>query len=449
MNRIMVLFGTRPEIIKLAPVIEAINRKRDLELIVGHTGQHYDLEMSQVFIEQLGLAQPDFNLNSGSGSHAVQTARLLVGCEKAINRYRPSVVVAEGDTNTVVAVGLASAKLQVPFAHVEAGLRSFDRGMPEEINRILADHCAELCLAPTEIAAANLVREAIYPRRIAVTGNTVVDSCLKYLPLASGLSTIRTRIEEWTNDFYLLTMHRAENVDSKNGLAQLMRLVRDLGIRIVYPVHPRTRLRLEEYGYWKCLRKQKNIFLLPPVGYWDFLWLLSHCRVVLTDSGGVQEEALTVGVPCVTLRENTERPETVICGCNFVTGLSFAKINAAIRRLERLPRSPPAKNPLGDGHAGQRIADLLAEDVRNPKAQHASFLSDGYATRYLISVVKPKQVVRLEEMITLAYDEFGRICFPGKGERMGGWSVELFGEPSRLRPHLKSRRRTKEEITTK
>jgi UDP-N-acetylglucosamine 2-epimerase (non-hydrolysing) len=437
MTKILLIFGTRPEIIKLAPVINALKAKRSTELLLGHSGQHYDLAMSQVFIRELGLPNPDFNLSSGSGSHAMQTGKILVGCEKAIKRFDPDVVVAEGDTNTVVAVALAATKVQVPFAHVESGLRSFDRRMPEEINRTLADHCADLCFAPTEMSATNLLREAIPPRRITVTGNTIVDSCLKYLPLARRLSTIEGVIEDRKDKFCLLTIHRAENVDSKETLAHLVTLLCKLRENIICPVHPRTRLRLREYGYWKLLQKQEHITLLPPLGYWDFLRLLSNCRFVMTDSGGVQEEALTLGVPCITLRENTERPETVIAGYNFVTGLSMVNVTAALKKAEQLPRSPIRKNPLGDGQAGKRIAALLTKGNIKSGAQHPGHLLDGYATRYLIARTNVRQAAKLRRLITLSYDASGRISFPRKPADMNGWSVELFGEPSTLRPHIR------------
>jgi len=434
MAKALLIFGTRPEIVKLAPVIKALKAKRSTQVIVGHSGQHYDREMSEVFIHQLGLPAPDFNLNSGSGSHATQIAKVLVGCERAIEQYEPDVVVAEGDTNTVVSVGLASTKLQKGFAHVESGLRSFDRRMPEEVNRIMADHCAELCCAPTKISAANLIREAIPPQRIAVTGNTVVDACLGTLPLARRFSTIQTRLGEW-DDFCLLTVHRSENVDTKESLGSLLRLLRGLRERIVYPVHPRTRRRLIEHGYWKLLKKQEHVITLPAVGYWDFLWLLSNCRFAMTDSGGVQEEAFTLGVPCITLRENTERPETVMLGRNFVTGMNLARVKAAMSKVEKMPNSQLKENPFGDGHAGQRIADLLAKNNLRSKVQRARFLSDGYTIRRLIPVTKLKEYRKVRRLMTLCYDEFGRIGLPIKPENMEGWSVELFGEPSVLRPY--------------
>jgi UDP-N-acetylglucosamine 2-epimerase len=245
------------------------------------------------------------------------------------------------------------------------------------------------------------------------------------------------RVGGWKDDFCLLTVHRSENVDSKDSLGRLMRLVSRLRRRIVYPVHPRTRRRLIAYGYWKLLKKQEHIILLPAVGYWDFLWLLSNCRFVMTDSGGVQEEAFTLGVPCITLRENTERPETVIYGRNFVTGMNLTRVNVALRKVEHLSKSQLKENALGDGHAGQRIAHLLAKNNLKSGIEHARFLSDGYAVRCLVPVSELKQYKKVRRLITLWYDGSGRISFPVKSDNVQGWSVELCGEPSVLRPYVK------------
>ena len=438
MTRILAFVGTRPEIIKMAPVIRALQAKRSVELVLGHSGQHYDMEMSQVFIRQLGLPRPDFNIEAGPGSHAMQSSRIMMGCETAIRRYEPDVVVAQGDTNTVVAVGLASVKLQVPFAHVEAGLRSFDRTMPEEINRVLADHCAELCFAPSEIAATNLMREGIMPQRIAVTGNTIVDACLANLPLAERFSRVSELIgtDIADRDFCLLTAHRAENVDSPQMLRRLVSLILKLkNFSIIYPVHPRARTRFQKFGLWKKLRRQKNVVLLPPLSYWDFLWLLSRCRFVLTDSGGVQEEAFTLGVPCVTLRDNTERPETVISGCNVVTGLDSDRVYSAIANIQVLQRSAASirENPLGDGRAGRRIAHLLITRARSKTGiEHSSFPLDGYATRMLISAARLRQPCKLH-LISMAYNSHGELKLPAPHRNMIGWHVEIFGEPAVLK----------------
>ncbi len=432
----------------MAPIIRALASKRQVQLVLGHSGQHYDLEMSDIFMRQLDVPTPDFNINSGSGSHAQQTARIMIGCEKAIHQWGPDLVIAEGDTNTVVAVGLASIKLRVPFAHVEAGLRSFDRTMPEEVNRVLADHCAEICFAPTGISAANLVREAILPMRIAVTGNTIVDACVANLPRAEQLSRVQKQISVNTTEgnFYLVTAHRPETVDNPSTLHRFVSLLRKVkGLPLLYPVHPRSRTRLQHAGLWRRLRTQKNVVLLPPLGYWDFLWLLSRCRCVMTDSGGVQEEALTLGVRCITLRDNTERPETVISGYNTITGLRIDRVLSELAKIKdyQQPRLALSKNPIGDGHAGERIARaLIARTREGICVEHTKFPIDGYGTRKLIAVPRLKHRPNLHSVVSIAYDAEGEPRLPHRIAKMKRGHVELFGEPSALKRYIGDKDRT-------
>ncbi len=361
----MVVAGTRPEAIKLAPVIKALDKLK-IDYVFIWSGQHYDYEMSRVFFEQLGLPDPEEDLDIRSGSHAQQTAKAMLKLEKIIKEYSPAIILAEGDTNTVVATALTSVKMMVPFGHVEAGLRSWDRTMPEEINRIIADSVAELHFAPTELSAINLMHEGIPLRKIHITGNTIVDVVKQHLN--NSIIEGKRLIDELglqKHDFILLTIHRQENTEDPKRLVEIIRSIRTLSksIPIVFPAHPRTLKKLKEYGLYKDLLNEK-ILILKPLGYFEFLGLLYYSKLVLTDSGGVQEEACTLKVPTLTLRYNTERPETVLVGVNRLVGTnSQAIVNSALRIISEYDniieslRSRP--NPLGDGKAGEKIADIL------------------------------------------------------------------------------------------
>ncbi len=355
--RALVVASTRPEVIKLSPVMREFEA-RGVDYTFVTTGQHYDDELFWSFIRDLRLRQPEYNVEVGSGSHAYQTARALEALEEIILKEKPSAVIAEGDTNSVLSCALACAKLHVAFAHVEAGLRSFDRTMPEEVNRVIADHVSEVLFAPTERAALNLIEEGIPPEKIFIVGNTIVDATLQNLEIAREKSQI---LEDVPEDFLLLTLHRAENVDSKERLAGIMEALFELREKVVFPVHPRTRQRLEEFGLLK--RAEEELHLLPPVGYLDFLMLLSRAKLVLTDSGGVQEEAIVLHTPCVTLRTSTERPETIEAGGNVLAGVEKADILRTVRRIlsdeEIYRRMKSAKNPFGEGDSGRRIVDTL------------------------------------------------------------------------------------------
>jgi len=353
---IAVILGTRPEIIKMSPVIRELE-KRELDYFVLHTGQHYSYEMDKVFFDELSLPSAKYNLDVGSGSQAEQMGRILVGVEKVLLEEKPDVVLVEGDTNSVMAGALAAAKLHVPVGHVEAGLRSFDCSMPEEINRVVADHVSDYLFAPTPVAKENLMREGVGAERIYVTGNTVVDAVNQNLELSRrGDALSRYGLEKGA--FFLVTLHRAENVDSEMRLGKILsgfRRIRDkYSLPILFPVHPRTRKMIDFFGF-----NLHDISLVEPVSYLDFLRLESEARLVLTDSGGVQEETCILGVPCVTLRDNTERPETVEVGSNIVSGVEEASILNAVE--EMLRRDHGWSNPFGDGFAGERILNILCE----------------------------------------------------------------------------------------
>ncbi len=371
--RPLITVGTRPEIIKMAPIIrELVSRKQDF--IFVHSGQHYDLEMSEQFIQELGLPKPHYNLEVQSGTPADQTARALTGFEKIFIKEKPDVVLAEGDTNTVLAAALAAIKLKIPVGHVEAGLRSFDRTMPEEINRILTDHASELLFAPHKIAVQNLKNEGL-TKSVHQTGNTISDACIQHLPLAEEKIT-RTLPKEFT----LLTAHRAENTDSKETLTKLLEILEDVPIPIIYPAHPRTIAKLKEFKLYDRAKSIKNLKMEKPVGYFEFLYMLKRARFTMTDSGGVQEESLMLGTPCITLRYNTERPETVEAGGNILVGLERAKAKETVdkilndKKFEQVMRK--AQNPYGKD-VGKKIVNILNEvsEKRELKVHASNFLA--------------------------------------------------------------------------
>ncbi len=384
---IIVVAGTRPEIIKLAPVVEWLERL-GADYVLVWSGQHYDYEMSKVFFEQLGVPEPDMTLDVGSGSHAEQTARAMVEIEKVIAKYEPSVVVAEGDTNTVAATALTAIKMGIPFAHVEAGLRSWDRTMPEEVNRVVADAVAEILFAPTELAAINLMHEGIPLSKIHVTGNTIVDVVLKHKEraLAEGRKLME-KLGLEPHGYFLTTVHRQENTDDPRKLANIVNALKELSRHspVVFPAHPRTLKRLKMLGLNDALG-DSDVLITAPLGYFQFLGLLAHSLVVLTDSGGVQEEACILAIPCVTLRYNTERPETVAAAVNKVVGtdptsIVSAALSAAEHRDEIASRARSRPNPLGDGKAGERIARILKETAeRGIEIPRTDSRQDPYVT---------------------------------------------------------------------
>lgn len=361
MTEIALVLGTRPEIIKLAPVIRACERY-DVDYAVIHTGQHYSERLDEVFFKQLELSEPDINLGVGSGSHGEQTGEMLAGIERALTRLDPDVVIVQGDTNSALAGAIATSKMDPELAHVEAGLRSFDRSMPEETNRVVADHVAEYLFAPTENSKWYLIREGISELRITVTGNTVVDALQRNRDLARRKSTVLSDLGLEDRGYLLMTAHRQENVDDEGRFRSLLdgvaRAGAEHGLEVVYPVHPRARDRLEAFG----LEPPEPIRTVDPQDYLDFVRLLSGSAAVLTDSGGVQEEACILGVPCVTLRDNTERPETIEVGANRLSSCDPDRIRRATR--EMLETDGNWENPFGDGNAAERILRELPVTAR-------------------------------------------------------------------------------------
>ena len=352
---IAIVVGTRPEIIKMAPIVRACVDLGEPFLLL-HTGQHYSFAMDGVFFRELELPAPHHNLEVGSGSQAYQIGAIVSGLEPILTRERPQVLLVEGDTNSVLAAGLAANKLGVRVGHVEAGLRSYDRTMPEEINRILTDHLSDHLFAPTAHARDLLLGEGVAMGRIHVTGNTVVDELMRQRPRAERPEVFE-RFGVTKARFALATLHRAENVDVdarlRGILTGLGTVARDLGLPILAALHPRTTARLGTSG----LTMPEGVRALPPLPYLDFLGLHAGAALMLTDSGGLQEEACCLRVPCVTLRDNTERPESVAAQANLLAGADPERIVAAARAM--LSRARDWENPFGDGHSGRRIVEVL------------------------------------------------------------------------------------------
>jgi UDP-N-acetylglucosamine 2-epimerase (non-hydrolysing) len=344
----------------MAPVIRACQRAR-ADYSILHTGQHYSYEMDRVFFEELELPSPDHNLDVGSGSHAEQTGKIMAGIEKVLISDGSDVVLVQGDTNTVLAGALTASKMHIPVGHVEAGLRSFDRQMPEEINRIVADHISDYLFVPTETSHRNLLAEGIAEEKIFVTGNTVVDAVFENREIAKRKTGILKKMEITPGNYFLVTAHRVENVDVKEHLESIIAGLASIhgkySLPVIFPMHPRTQKMMKEFGI-----SPRGITITEPVGYMDFLELESHARLILTDSGGVQEEACILNVPCVTLRENTERPETIDVGGNELAGTSADRIVAAAEKMLKVSRQ--WANPYGDGKAGERIVGICEEAIR-------------------------------------------------------------------------------------
>src|SRR5215204_1609510 len=367
MLKVINVVGARPNFMKVAPVVEAMRgRPAEFAPLVVHTGQHYDARMSDDFFRDLGLPDPDVHLGVGSGSHAQQTAAVMQRFEPVVLEQRPDWVLVVGDVNSTLACALVCSKLGVRVAHVEAGLRSRDRAMPEEINRLLTDQLSDLLLTPSEDADRNLLAEGIPPERIRFVGNVMIDSLFKQLERAGG-SRVREDLGVAGSDYAAVTLHRPSNVDRPEVLGGILTALRPIGERlpVVFPIHPRTRKNLEEFG----LPEGGGLRLVEPLGYLDFLRLYSGARLVLTDSGGIQEETTALGIPCLTLRENTERPVTVELGTNRVVGTDpgriVAEAEAALAKDRGVAPPPP---PLWDGATAGRILDALLERTRGLRA---------------------------------------------------------------------------------
>ncbi len=351
--------GARPNFMKIAPLMRAFRDRPGIEPCLVHTGQHYDDTMSKAFFDELHIPRPDINLEVGSASHAVQTALIMQRFEPVVLAQKPDAVLVVGDVNSTIACGLVAAKLLVPLVHVEAGLRSFDRTMPEEVNRVLTDVLSDLLFVTEPAGVRNLEREGIDPSKIHVVGNVMIDTLLAHRELAEK-SDVLERLKLAPQTYGVLTLHRPTNVDDPRVLAGILDALEEIQrtTPLVFPVHPRTRGNLERTGLAPRLRNMPHMILTEPLGYLDFLKLMSRAAVVLTDSGGIQEETTVLGVPCLTLRANTERPITVEQGTNQVVGMSPTEILKAYRRI-REGRIQPRVPSLWDGKAAERIAEIL------------------------------------------------------------------------------------------
>ncbi len=360
MKPVLVVAGTRPEIIKMAPIVRALNTAK-IPFVFVLCGQHYDYNMAQQFIEDLDLPKPDFQFKIEASSAGAQTARIMMKIDQLLEHVEPSIVLVEGDTNSVLASALAANKRGVPVGHVEAGLRSFDLRMPEEHNRRLTDHLAGYLFAPTERAKTNLLKENVWGR-IYVTGNTVIDAVAQHLPIAQEKSKIMSKVP--FERFALATAHRAENVDDASVLKSLMSAFAKSPIPVVCPMHPRTRRRLKENRMLELMEKSSEFLILPPLGYLDFLVLMKNCCLIITDSGGVQEEATAPSIrkPVLVTRLSTERPEAVEAGFARVVGTDEKQILAAVDEAVRQEAVLPLLSPFGDGTAGQKIVDTIREN---------------------------------------------------------------------------------------
>jgi UDP-N-acetylglucosamine 2-epimerase (non-hydrolysing) len=361
---ILHVVGARPNFMKAAPVLAALRAHRAEQTLV-HTGQHYDSRLSDDIFRELDLPEPDMNLGVGSASHAEQTAQVMVGMEKCLLEKRPDIVLVYGDVNSTMAATLAAVKLGIRVGHVEAGLRSGDRSMPEEINRLVTDRLADLLFTPSADGDGHLLAEGVERARIRLVGNVMIDTLVRLLPVADGIATL-DRLGLTTGrtprPFVLVTLHRPSNVDDDAMLARLLAALSEIArdVPVVFPMHPRTRARVEAFG-----TDYSGLTVTPPLTYLEFLGLQKYARLVVTDSGGIQEETTYLGVPCLTMRENTERPVTLMLGTNELIGRDVTRLKARAREILGGNVKKGSIPPLWDGKAAERIADELLGAARH------------------------------------------------------------------------------------
>ena len=433
--KIATILGTRPEIIKMAHIIDEIS-KRDINQIILHTGQHYDKEMSDNFFKDLEIPAPDYNIHVGSGTHGKQTGLMMKGIEEVLLDEKPDIVLVQGDTNAVLAGSLVASKLHIAVGHVEAGLRSFDMTMPEEVNRRAADVTSTMYFIPTEESAINLLAEGFSRKNLFITGNTVVDACFRHLEIAKKRgfeeeSLAELDIEDMDN-ILTLTMHRAENVDIKERVVNIIGALKELDdMNIIFPIHPRTKNTLQNFGLFDELNDLEHVHIIKPLGYLDFLQLTSESTLILTDSGGLQEEAITLNVPALTLRYNTERPETVTAGGNILVGSDKDVILENAKKIlndeEFADKMRNAPNPYGRGDSAKLTVDAIEEyynngllDIKAPEDIMTSF------TRKIASVTDDITVGEFEEinnsLIHMVFDG-EKMRFPADDLNINGMMV--------------------------
>jgi UDP-N-acetylglucosamine 2-epimerase (non-hydrolysing) len=362
--KIINVVGARPNFMKIGPLMAEYTKHEHVEALLVHTGQHYDRKMSDLFFRQLGIPEPDINLEVGSASHAVQTAEIMKRFEPVMLEHKPDVVHVVGDVNSTIACGLVAVKLGVKLAHVEAGLRSFDRSMPEEVNRVLTDSISDLLFCTEQSGVDNLLREGIPKDRIFLVGNVMIDTLLKNKAKAED-SNILNQLNLNGSDFAVVTLHRPSNVDDVVVFRRILDSLKVIqnDMPVIFPVHPRTRRNLYSMSLGKRIDAMTGLSLLDPLGYIDFLKLMSSAKIMLTDSGGIQEEATILKVPCLTLRDNTERPITVEIGSNQVVGTKTDKIVEAYKQIRNNKLREMQIPPLWDGCAAERIVRILVDRI--------------------------------------------------------------------------------------
>ncbi len=361
MNSIILVVGARPNFMKIAPLYDEL-KSREISVILLHTGQHYDENMSKIFFDELGMPKPDIYLGVGSASHAKQTAKIMIDFEEVCLKEKPIMVVVAGDVNSTIACALVASKLSIPVSHVEAGLRSFDMNMPEEINRILTDRISDLLFTPSPDANENLLKEGISAERIKLVGNIMIDSLLNHSK-KSEKRNIHERFEIKRGEYALVTMHRPSNVDDEEVLTEIIGALDVISenIPIIFPAHPRTTKMISEFGLENRINRNPNFVMKEPLGYLDFVALMKHAKVVVTDSGGLQEETTALGIPCITIRENTERPITVEQGTNTIVGNSKEKIIKEWKNILKTGGKKGRIPEMWDGKTAQRTADEIIE----------------------------------------------------------------------------------------
>ncbi len=363
--KVITVAGARPNFIKIAPLYREFLKRKDLfNHKICHTGQHFDQNMSKIFFEELQIPEPDFNLGVGSGTHADQTARIMIEFEKIVHQEKPDLILVPGDVNSTLACSVVASKLGIHIGHVESGLRSFDRGMPEEINRIVTDVLSDYLFVSEQSGLANLKNEGIPEDKIHFVGNIMIDSLVHFLPAIEN-SDILSRLKLNPSKYTLLTFHRPSNVDKKSSLLELVQMLNRLAkkTRLVFPVHPRTRKNLVEFSLMKDL--DSEILLLEPIGYVDFLALTRSAKLVITDSGGIQEETTWLGVQCITVRNNTERPVTVTEGTNHLIGTDFQVTETTAFEILDGKIKKGRIPDKWDGHTAERILDIIENSVSN------------------------------------------------------------------------------------
>lgn len=362
--KIINVVGARPNFMKAGPLMAEYTKHEQIEAILVHTGQHYDEKMSNLFFHQLGIPKPDINLEIGSASHAVQTAETMKAFEPVLLRHKPDAVLVVGDVNSTIACGLVAVKLGIKLVHVEAGLRSFDRSMPEEINRILTDSISDLLFCTEQSGVDNLLREGIAQDKIFLVGNIMIDTLLRNKDKAEESDALK-KLELGKKEFAVLTLHRPSNVDNKATFSKILDAIEIIQneIPVIFPVHPRTRSNLCHNSLGKRMSEMKGLRMLDPIGYLDFLSLISSAKIVLTDSGGIQEETTFLKTPCLTLRENTERPVTVEIGSNRIVGIETERIIEAYRHSLNGGFRNIQIPPLWDGQTAKRIVEILCDKL--------------------------------------------------------------------------------------